>query len=53
LAAHWRAPPFSSAKWRKPIAERLAAYQAWVLPQCGQPTEVETGASNTSPHWQV
>ena len=24
-------------------------YQAWVPPQCGQPTEVETDASNTKP----
>src|SRR5216110_2874157 len=28
-------------------------YQAWVPPQCGQPTVVETGASNTYPHWHV
>jgi hypothetical protein len=28
-------------------------YQACVPPQCGQPTEVETGASNTMPHWQL
>jgi hypothetical protein len=27
-------------------------YQACVPPQCGQPTVVETGASNTYPHVQ-
>jgi hypothetical protein len=27
-------------------------YQAWVALQFGQPTDVETGASNTNPHWQ-
>lgn len=25
-------------------------YQACAPPQCGQPTEVETAASNTNPH---
>jgi hypothetical protein len=29
------------------------AYQACLPPQWGHPTEVETGASNTKPHWQV
>jgi hypothetical protein len=28
-------------------------YQAWVVPQCGQPTEVETSASNASPQLHV
>jgi hypothetical protein len=29
------------------------AYQAWVLPQCGQPTDVDTCASNTNPQLQL
>jgi hypothetical protein len=33
--------------------EARRSYQAWVPPQCGQSTEVETGALNTNPHWQV
>jgi hypothetical protein len=28
-------------------------YQAWVPPQWGQPTEVDTCASNTNPQWQA
>ena len=30
-----------------PGAAGPGGYQAWVSPQCGQPTEVDTGASNT------
>ena len=32
---------------REPRVSLSGAYQAWVPPQCGQPTDVETGASNT------
>ena len=28
-------------------------YQAWAPPQWGQPTDVDTGAWNTNPHWHV
>jgi hypothetical protein len=28
-----------------------AAYQAWLVPQCGQPTEVVTSALNAKPQW--
>jgi hypothetical protein len=31
----------------------LKAYQACVALQCGQPTEVETGAWKTKPQWQL
>jgi hypothetical protein len=35
------------------LATSPAGYQACVLPQCGQPTEVETGASKTNPQRQL
>jgi hypothetical protein len=35
------------------VLDVLAGYQAWVLPQCSQRTEVETGASNTNPQAQL
>jgi hypothetical protein len=31
----------------------VVVYQAWAVPQCGQPTEVDTGASNTYPQEQL
>ncbi len=34
-------------------AEGRGAYQAWAPPQCGQPTDVETWASNTNPQSHV
>jgi hypothetical protein len=35
------------------IAHRaMRLYQAWAVPQCGQPTEVVTGALKTKPHSQ-
>ena len=38
---------------RRASAALLVRYQAWVSPQCGQPTEVETAAWNTKPQLQV
>jgi hypothetical protein len=31
---------------------RVARYQAWLAPQCGQSTEVETSALKAYPQWQ-
>lgn len=36
-----------------PLIERLDAYQAWVVPQRGQSTDVETIASNFCPQPQL
>ena len=42
LGAHGLAG--AALRARSDAAGLTAAYQAWLLPQCGQPTEVETSA---------
>jgi hypothetical protein len=44
--AHRRQRHAESMSW-------LGVYQAWESPQWGQATVVDTGASNTMPHWHV
>ena len=35
------------------VRSAVANYQAWAQPQCGQPTDVVTGAVKTKPQPQV
>ena len=45
-------PLARSSNWARPVVSggapaRGGAYQAWSVPQCGQSTEVDTGAVKT------